>query len=310
VASEHQRLSRRAFMGESLLASGAGAVAGLGLEGLAADARAAQPPAHPSAGTPHKGLPCGTIGKLKISRLICGGNLFAGSAHSRNLIYVAALMQKYFTPEKIMDTLELCEANGVNTAVMRCDQHIIGVLDRYRKERGGKIQWIAQTYPTATELTNVKLAIDNGAVAVFPQGGVGDQLVGAGKLDALGKVISFGRQNGLAAGVGSHSLDTPKAVEKHGLAPDFYFKTCNNVGYNSQEPREIAEFMKTVQRPWIAFKVLGAGVVKPRDGFSLALGMGADFMAVGMFDFQVQEDVKIVAELLSGDLKRQRPWRS
>ena len=310
MASENERLSRRAFMGDSLLASGAGVVAGLSLEGLAGHARAAEAPTPPAADVPAKALPCGTIGKLKISRLICGGNLFAGSAHSRNLIYVSALMQHYFTPERIMDTLELCEASGINAGVMRCDQHIIGVLNRYRKERGGKIQWIAQTYPTASELSNVKLAIDNGAAAVFPQGGVGDQLVSAGRLDALGKVIAFVRQNGLAAGVGSHSIDTPKAVEQHGLAPDFYFKTFNSVGYNSQQPQEIADFMKTVQRPWIAFKVLGAGVVKPRDGFSLALSMGADFLTVGMFDFQVKEDVKIVVELLAGDLQRQRPWRS
>jgi hypothetical protein len=29
-----------------------------------------------------------------------------------------------------------------------------------------------------------------------------------------------------------------------------------------------------------------------------------------MFDFQVREDVKIVADLLAGDLQRSRPWRS
>jgi hypothetical protein len=29
-----------------------------------------------------------------------------------------------------------------------------------------------------------------------------------------------------------------------------------------------------------------------------------------MFDFQVREDVKIVTDLLAGDLRRQRPWRS
>jgi len=307
VSCKKERLSRRAFMGESLLASGAGAVAGLALEGFAARGQAAQPPAP---NTPAERLPTGTIGKLKVSRLICGGNLFVGSAHSRELMYVSALMQHYFTPERIMDTLELCEASGINTAVMRCDEHILGVLRRYRKERGGKIQWIAQTYPTATSLTNVKLAVDNGAAAVFPQGGVGDQLVSSGRLDALGKVLDFVHQNGLAAGIGSHSIDTPKAAEQHGLAPDFYFKTFNAVGYNSQKPPEIAEFMQTVQRPWIAFKVLGAGVVKPRDGFSLAFRLGADFLTVGMFDFQVKEDVKIAAELLAGDLPRQRPWRS
>ncbi len=46
------------------------------------------------------------------------------------------------------------------------------------------------------------------------------------------------------------------------------------------------------EKPWIAFKVLGAGVVKPRQGFELALRMGADFLAVGMFDFQVKEDAR------------------
>ena len=314
MAYEKERVSRRGFIEKSLLVSGA--AAGLGLGGLPLPVSAKEDSAkadsgRPVANPPAQGLPTGTIGKLKISRLICGGNPFAGFAHSRELIYVNALMQHYFTPERVMDTLQLCEENGVNATVMRCDEHIIGVINRYRKERGGKIQWIAQTYPTAADhLTNVKLAIDNGAAAVFPMGGVADTLVRTGHLDAIGKIIALVQQNGLAAGVASHSLDTPAIVEKNGLAPDFYFKTCNSVGYHSQEPQEIADFMQTITRPWIAFKVLGAGVVKPQDGFSLALKMGADFLTVGMCDFQVKEDVKIVTDLLSGDLKRQRPWRA
>ena len=83
-------------------------------------------------------------------------------------------------------------------------------------------------------LTNVKWAIDNGAAAVFPR----EWIAITGERRAIwtcpGKIISLVRQNGLAAGVASHSLDTPKAVEKNGLAPDFYFKTFNSVGYQSQ----------------------------------------------------------------------------
>ncbi len=68
--------------------------------------------------------------------------------------------------------------------------------------------------------------------------------------------------------------------------------------------------MKTVKKPWIAFKVLGAGVVKPREGFELALKTGADFLAVGMFDFQIKEDASIMRNLLARDLKRERPWQA
>jgi len=300
-------LGRRRFLTQSLASSGAGLVAGMGMEQAASAAgEGARGPIAAKSDVPR-----GRIGKLQISRLICGGNLFVGSAHSRELIYVAALMKQYFTPEKIMDTLQVCEENGINTAIMSCNDLIIGVLERYRKERGGKIQWLAQTYPTAEKpIENVQRAIDHGAAGVFIQGGFADRLVSQGHIDVVGKVIALVKQNGLVAGVGSHSLETPRSVEQNRLEPDFYFKTFNAVGYQSQKPEEIADFMKTVEKPWIAFKVLGAGVVRPADGFRLALGMGADFLAVGMFDFQVRDDALLIQQILAGDLNRRRPWKS
>ena len=62
-------------------------------------------------------VPKGRIGKLEISRLICGGNLIVGYAHARDLIYVSSLVKKYFTQEKIWETIRLCEACGVNTVL-------------------------------------------------------------------------------------------------------------------------------------------------------------------------------------------------
>jgi hypothetical protein len=302
--------TRRDFAKAALAATAAGSVAmGLEEQVLLAELSKAGGGKGKARAKGAADMPMGQIGKLKISRLICGGNLFSGSAHSRKLIYVSRLMRQYFSPEKIMDTLQLCEAQGINTAVMRCDKHITGVLARYRKERGGKIQWLAQTYPRVKDLTgNIQMAVDNGAVGAFMQGGIGDRFVADGRLEMLGKVIAFVKKNGLVAGVGSHSLDVPRAVEKAGLEPDFYFKTINGVAYNTQNPQEIAELMKTVSRPWIAFKVLGAGAVRPRDGFELALRMGADFLTVGMFDFQVAEDARTIAQV-AANVKRDRPWR-
>ena len=211
--------------------------------------------------------------------------------------------------DSISDLLFVSEESGINTAILRTDEHVVRIIKRYRKERGGKIQWIAQTYPKLDNLKdNIKLAIDNGAVGAFPMGGNGDDFLKKGRLDAVAEVISFMKQNGLVAGVGSHSLELPMASEKAKINPDFYFKTFNDVGYESQKPAEIAALMKTIKKPWIAFKVLGAGRMKPREGFDLAFRSGADFVNVGMYDFQVADDVTMVREVVSSHAQRERPW--
>ena len=59
-----------------------------------------------------------------MSRLICGGNLISGFAHSRDLIYVSRLLKEYFTDEKVFQTLSICEAHGINTAILPNGQGI------------------------------------------------------------------------------------------------------------------------------------------------------------------------------------------
>ena len=85
-------------------------------------------------------------------------------------------------------------------------------------------------------------------------------------------------------------------------------KTLNKVDYCCLSPGETIEYMKKVEKPWIAFKVLGAGVTEPRRGFKDAFDWGADFINIGMYDFQVKEDVLITKKVLSGSLKRERTW--
>jgi hypothetical protein len=66
--------------------------------------------------------------------------------------------------------------------------------------------------------------------------------------------------------------------------------------------------MGQVQKPWVAFKVLAGGAIPPKDGFQYAFDNGADFICVGMFDFQIVEDVNITLEALSKCSRRNRPW--
>ncbi len=332
------RLDRRDFLKVSLAGSAAGALA-LSFEERALLAQAAKPrPAAAAVAASPGDMPTGQLGKLKVTRLVVGGNLTSGIAHSRDLIYVSGLLRQYFTDEKVFETWQLCEECGINTAILRLDDHVIGLLTKYWNERGGKLQWIVQVKPGKWDIptfkTDIQHCVDNGAVGAYIQGGVGDGLVKGGQMDTLAAALACIKDAGLVGGIGAHDLAVPVACEKAGLKPDFYLKTLHSDKYGSFNPRhekynpfhvggptehdnvwctqpaETVEFMKTVKVPWIAFKVLAAGAISPQDGFRYAFENGADFVCAGMFDFQVREDAFIAKTLLSAGVQRHRPWRA
>ena len=263
----------------------------------------------------------GKIGKLDVTRLICGGNLTSGFAHSRDLMYVSPLLRHYFTDQKIFETWQLCEQHGVNATILRVDDTVIRLMNTYRKRYGGKLQWIAQVKPRIGNLTgDIERAMDNGAVGAYIQGGVGDTWIKENRIDLMAKTVEFIKNKGLIAGIGGHSIDVPISCEASEIESDFYMKTINSKSYWSagpmprhdsvwaETPEITVDFMKEVKKPWIGFKVLGAGAIHPREGFRYAFEKGADFICVGMFDFQVVEDVHIARGLFAENVARQRPW--
>jgi hypothetical protein len=314
-------LDRRSFLRKSLVAASASTIAA-SFEEQALRAHAAeQKPAASTVAPAAAPFPNGKLGKLSISRLICGGNLISGFAHSRDLIYVSELLKNYFTDEKVFQTLALCERQGVNTAILRLDDNTIRLLKKYRADHGGKIQWMAQVKITETDqATEIQKAADNGAVAAFVHGGVGDEFVKKGKVDLLGKALQNINKAGLVAGLAAHDLEVVKASERAELTPDFYMKTFNSKRYWSasiperndsvweETPEQTAALMQELDIPWIAYKVLGAGAIHPREGFQYAYQQGADFICAGMFDFQVAEDVEWARTALEKTRQRNRPW--
>jgi uncharacterized membrane protein YphA (DoxX/SURF4 family) len=282
-------------------------------------------------------VPKGKIRHVELSRILPGGNLVAGFAHARDLIYVSPLIKNYFTDEKVIETLWLYEACGINTVVFRTDEQTIRILKKYWK-RGGKIQWLAQTYPKDADLSNIQLAIDTGAVGAFVMGNIADKLVFENHLEYLAKPIEYIRSQGLIAGTAGHAIRVPMACAENGIETDFFMKTFHDDKYWSAQPaesrsefmhnlndsstdrtqfhdniwcasaKEVSEFFKTSKTPWIAYKVLAAGALDPEKAFKFAFENGADFICVGMFDFQVINNANIVYNTLNSELKRERKW--
>ncbi len=75
-------------------------------------------------------------------------------------------------------------------------------------------------------------------------------------------------------------------------------------------PEQTVEVFSTLDVPLIGFKVLAAGAIKPEDGFRYAFENGADFICVGMFDFQVVENVNTTIDVLASKLNRTRKWHA
>ncbi|MCD6303704.1 MAG: hypothetical protein J7M21_01935, partial [Planctomycetes bacterium] len=221
-----QRKTRRCFMRDAAAAAGAFSLA-LSIEEqvlLAADAGGSTPARHAPAGAVRPNsratLPRGKIGDLEIGRVILGGNLIGGWAHARDLLYVSKLLKAYHTDEKILETLQIAEEHGINC--INTHPNSGPIIQRYRKERGGKMLWMVQAFPDkhGDFAPCIRTAVEQGAELVQVQGGVADRLVEQGKVELLDKAVRFTQAQGLPAGIGAHSLDVVKACRKAGIKAD------------------------------------------------------------------------------------------
>lgn len=326
-------LNRRRFIKKSLLTSAGGALSlqvGTG-RALARD-RSGQLMATNRL-IPKADLPKGRIGNINVSRLLLGGNLLTHFTHSRDLRYVYNLTAHYNTEEKIHETMAIAEANGIDTLVIHTAPGIMSKLKRYRHQKGGKIKWIiCPTAPIEDQMTaygeQVRMLAGEGTDAIYLWGVQADRLVSEGRVDLIEKAVEIARDQGVPSGVGAHDLKVIVECEKNQIDADFYIKTFHHhnyptgprpdeltkviaevPGYWCNNPQKVADFMKTVEKPWIAFKVMAAGAIPPKNAFRYAFENGADHVLAGMFDFEIAEDAQI-AKTVMADINRARPWRS
>lgn len=281
-----------------------------------------------------RGMPQGNLCGIECSRVFLGGNLISGYMHSRDLLYVNALFRAYATEEKMIETLRIAEENGINLVFETGGNFVRTYNDRYH----GNMKFIPHLEVDESKsdqelMDHVKAQVDTGACALYTWGVSTDQMMMGNRVDRIAKIVEQGKKSGLPVGVGSHSLQVPMACEREGIPCDFYVKTLHRDDYPSVTPKdqqvdfmwqggapgwydnqwcihpeEVIAFMQTVKKPWVAFKVLAAGAIAPETGFSYAFENGADFIAVGMLDFQIRGDAQIANQAVRNAQRRERPW--
>jgi len=333
-----KRLDRRDLivgLGSTLALAGAG-VAGKVLRSepiIRVTGPAVNPfdPAVDLAGLVHPMTAFGNIGDVKLSRLILGGNIIGGWAHARDMHYYDKLVKGYYTDERVFRTFRIAEASGVNTILT--NPALMRVINRYWREEGGKIQFISDCgWAKGDLIAGARASVENGASLVYAHGGFADEWAIAGEWKKFREYLDTVRKFGCPTGIGCHRLATVKFCIEHDCIPDFWMKTVHRVDYptahigeNGKPTRdglgacdnrfvdtdrqEVFDFMQNRPEPWIAFKILGAGIEHPKDAFPVVFKGGADFACVGMYDYQLVEDVNIANEVFEHGLPdRKRPW--
>lgn len=326
-------LSRRQFLSQSAL--GAAAAAGAAPSLHSADSPSA--PAAPAAAA--NALPKGKLGDLEISRLLLGANIITHHIHARDLNFVRNLGRRYNTDERVLATFHEAEAQGITAFMTHHEERVVRLFKKYRDEDGGKMSWIVAPSPSdAKDLDGftrtAQALVDHGADALYIHGASTDPLIHGGKFATVAKFLDVLKATALPSGIGMHNIASLKACEAAKLPCDFYLKTFHHLhypsaprpeqidhstpwacaetpnGYWCAKPEETAQIMSSVTQSWIAFKVMAAGAIPPRDAFDFAFQNGADFILAGMFDFEVADDVQAARQVLAGLKNRSRPWRS
>jgi hypothetical protein len=250
---------------------------------------------------------------LEVSRLIIGGNPFSGFSHQSP--ERDEEMLDYYTVDRIKETLRRAESAGINTTILRSDAHIHRLLREYRND-GGAIQWIAQVGADSGG-GSIEKAVDKacaaGAAAAYIHGGHVDQAFASRDAGGLEAWIHRIRSHGIPAGVAGHAPDAHRWVADLGIA-DFHavcFYNCGSLHrgagdkFDPSDPPQAVQAIRAIEAPCIGYKILGAGRVDAREGFSFALRniKDGDVVNVGVYrgdnDSMVEENAAAVRDVLA-----------
>ncbi len=227
------------------------------------------------AATQHKELPQVPFGPHSISRLIVGSNPMTAGSHLST--FLDQHMREYFTPERCVEFLGHCEAEGINTWQTSGPT----ALEYYQQLRGagGAIQYITLEREDPERPKNVEEVAAAGAIGIAHHGEATDRWFKEGAIEQMRDFLKRVRDAGTMVGVSTHMPAVIEHIEEHGWDVDFYM-TCvyerhrtkselkELLGYVpiplrevylEEDPPRMCAVLRQTEKPCLAFKILAAG---------------------------------------------------
>jgi len=237
-------------------------------------------------------MPTIKLGSLEVSRIFLGSNPFFGFSHG-NPQASSKEMREYYTPQQIMAVLDSAAERGITAVWTPCYDEWIRLWNEYQ-EKGGKLKiWIAQPdrisrgrpEPITME-QEILTAVKHGAKAVCIQGEQIDRQVRDGRWDVVRGWLELIKSHSLPAGMGTHRAETHLEAEEKGLPADFYHQTLYRP--DNYVPGGLEQSLTTIEKldkPVVAYKVLGAGRVAPKQTLPYVLKRmkRKDGLCIGVF---------------------------
>jgi len=257
------------------------------------------------------------FGNYTVSRLILGANPINGGSHLSR--FVNMQMRRYFTAERIQETLRQCELHGVNTW-----QSGPVNLEAYQTyvANGGTMHYIALASDSEQDPDMLERLVAGGTIGVAHHGEVTDVFWKTGQMDKAREYCKRIRDAGVLVGVSTHIPDVVDHIVSAGWDVDF-FMCCVYERHRSPEelkallghvplpPKEVYlesdpprmyKAMRGTDKPCLAFKILAAGRLCDRPEWVEAAFAAAfreikpnDAVIVGMYP-EYEDQVAINAE--------------